>query len=135
MRHFLDFEKPIAELEGKIEELADDAVFDFVHLPVLFLSAEHLNQGLRRVRTALKPGGWVLVQVMGVSGPGLTPAVLRMWCALWGGEPSMIPARAEQLLTDAGFRDIRTLPPLPGPPVRNVVARRLPEHDNREAGR
>lgn len=120
--------------EGKIEELADDAVFDLVHLPALFLSAKHVNQGLRRVRTALKPGGWVLVQVLGVSGPGLTPAVLRLWSTLWGGEPSMIPARAEQLLADAGFGDIRTLPPLPGPPVRNVVGRRLPEPDNREAG-
>ncbi|MGH3904113.1 MAG: SAM-dependent methyltransferase [Pseudonocardiaceae bacterium] len=117
--------------DSRIEELTDDAVFDLVHVPALFLAAEHVRTGLGRVRTALKPGGWVLLQVPEEPGPGITPAVLRLWCVLWAGDASMSPARVEQMLAHTDYEDIRTFPPLPGPPVRYVVGRRPPGRDAR----
>lgn len=119
--------------DSPIAELADESVFDLVHLPVLFLGAQQVREGLRRVRTALKPGGWVLLQVPGEPSPGIPPAVLRLWCVLWGGEASMTPTRAEQMLAHADYEGIRTFPLLPGPPVRYVVGRRALGDDERAA--
>lgn len=109
---------------GGIETLSEDSVFDLAHVPVLFIPTEQVQEGTRRVRSALRPGGWVLLQVPDATGAGLMPAVLRLWCVLWGGDASMTPGRAEQLLREAGYQQVRTAPPLPGPPVRYVVGRR-----------
>ena len=114
--------------DSGVEELADDSAFDLVHLPILFLSTEHASRGLRRVRTALKPGGWVVLQLLATSGSGLTPAVLRLCCVLWGGDASMTPTRAERMLTDADYEDVRTFPAQPGLPLRYVVGRRPSRH-------
>lgn len=119
--------------DGGVEELADDSAFDLAHVPVLFLSAEHAGRGLRGVRTALKPGGWVLLQVLGAPGHNLTSAVLRLCGVLWGGEGRMTPGLAEQMLVDAEYEDVRTFPALPGLPLRYVVGRRPPGHDEGEA--
>lgn len=109
-----------------IEEWTDGSVFDLIHVPVLFLSTEHTEHGIRRIRTALKPGGWVLLQVLDVSGTGLTSPVLQLVGVLWSGGRRMTPAWAEQILADMDYRDIRIFPALPGPPVRYVVGRRPP---------
>ena len=90
--------------------LAEDSIFDLAHVPVLFIPAEHVREGLQRVWTALRPGGWLLLQVVDAKGDELGPAVLRLLGVLWGGADSMTTAQAEQILVDAEYREIRAFP-------------------------
>lgn len=63
--------------DSGVEELADDPVFDLVHLPILFLSAEHARFGLRRVQVG-RLGGAPSAGCFGLRAPpGRPAAVLR----------------------------------------------------------
>jgi SAM-dependent methyltransferase len=108
---------------GKVEDLDDDAVFDVAQVPIFFLPTDVLAEGLARVHKALRPGGWVVLQVLGAAGLDLRPSVLRLWCVVWGSE-AVAPERAASMLRRAEFEDVAVLPPIPGPPVRYVVGRR-----------
>jgi SAM-dependent methyltransferase len=110
--------------DGRLEDLADEEAFDLIHIPSMFMPVTDLQKGLARARRALRPGGWVLLQVLGRPGDSLLPAVARLWCTLWGGEP-FGPEEAVGMLASAGFAEARVVPPLPGPPVGHVVGRRL----------
>jgi SAM-dependent methyltransferase len=107
---------------GRVEDLDDDDVFDLVQVPILFLPDHALTEGFARVRKSLKPGGWVVLQVLGLPGTEL-PAVLRLMCVLYGSEGHS-PEHAASMLTDAGYEDVVVFPPLPGPPVSYVAGRR-----------
>jgi SAM-dependent methyltransferase len=108
---------------GKVEDLEDDAAFDLAQVPIFFLPTAVLPEGLARVHRALRPGGWVVLQVLGAAGQDLRPSVLRLWCVVWGSE-AVAPEQAASMLRRAQFQDVAILPPLPGPPVRYVVGRR-----------
>jgi SAM-dependent methyltransferase len=108
---------------GKVEDLDDDAVFDVAQVPIFFLPADVLAEGLARVHKALRPGGWVVLQVLGAAGLDLRPSVLRLWCVVWGSE-AVSPEQAAGMLRRAAFEEVVTFPPIPGPPVRYVVGRR-----------
>ena len=107
---------------GRVEDLDDEAMFDVVQVPIVFLPVDVLNKGLARVRTALKPGGWVVLQVIGLPGIDLPP-LLRLMYTLCGSEGRPLE-HAASALTDAGFEDVMVLPPLPGTPVSYAAGRR-----------
>jgi hypothetical protein len=84
-------------------------------VPVLFLPDDARTRGLGRVRKALRPGGWMVLQVLRVPGTGLPP-VLRLMCVLSGGE-GRSPEYAASMLRDTGYEEVAVFPPLPGTPV------------------
>ncbi len=94
-----------------IEDLRDEASFDVAWLPAFFLGAA-AKGAAARVRASLRPGGWVLLPVIGAAGDEHPKAVWAMVCDLWGG-PVLSIAEAEALLQEAGFNSIRTIA---GPP-------------------
>src|SRR5439155_20735683 len=72
------------ELRGqRVEALTDEAAYDFVFLPIVFLPTEVLRRGLAAVLRALKPGGWAGMGALGVSGDALAPALARLKATLW----------------------------------------------------
>jgi hypothetical protein len=107
---------------GRVEDLDEDGVFDLAQVPIFFVPDAVLTKGLASVRTALKPGGWVVLQVLGLPGTELPP-VLRLMSVLFGGAGHS-PEHASSMLTDAGYGDVVVFPPLPGPPVSYAAGRR-----------
>jgi hypothetical protein len=107
---------------GRVEDLDDDAIFEVVQVPILFLPDDALTEGLARVRTALRPGGWVVLQVLGLPGIELPP-LLRLMCVLSGSD-GRSPEDAASVLRDAGYEDVAAFPPLPGTPVSYVAGRK-----------
>ena len=91
-----------------VEDLRDEASFDFAWLPAFFLGEAAVNGAAERVRASLRPGGWVLLPLIGAVGDERQKAVWAMVCDLWGG-PSLSIPDAEALLQDAGFSAISTM--------------------------
>jgi 2-polyprenyl-3-methyl-5-hydroxy-6-metoxy-1,4-benzoquinol methylase len=109
--------------EQRVEDLEDESSFDLAHVPIFFLETPAVSDGLSRVLRALRPGGWVLMQVLAASGSDLSSSMLRLLCVLWGSEP-VVPEQAARIAEAAGYECVEVLPPLPGPPIRVVVGRR-----------
>lgn len=107
----------------RIEELDDEETFHLAQIPIQFLPTEVVIRGLQTTLRALVPGGWVILQVVAAPGPELTPAVLRLWTRLWGGE-ALLPDQAARLVDASGFAGAAVLPVFPGLPTRYVVGRR-----------
>jgi predicted O-methyltransferase YrrM len=106
-----------------VEALDEDSAFDLANVPIMFLPPGVAERGLQAVWKALRPGGWVLVQVVAMPGDGRVPAVTRLLCALWGSDPT-VPDRVVEMLNEAGYVDTAILPSWPGPPARHVVGRK-----------
>lgn len=117
----------------RVDDLDDQSAFDLAHVPIQFLDTDGLSQGLRRVRAALRPGGWLVLQMLGTSGAGLMPSVLRLLSVLWGSE-ALPPERAEAMVAGEGYEEVSSFPPLPGSPVGYVVGRRPPRPPRRQGG-
>lgn len=107
----------------RVEDLTDDCCYDLAWVPVMFLSAEVAARGLRRVRTALRPGGWAVLGSLAADGGELQPAVLRLVSLLYGSG-HLSPERAAAMLAAAGFESVRVLPAIPGVAPRTTVGRR-----------
>ena len=107
---------------GRVEELDEDGLFDLAQMPIFFLPDDVMTKGLARVRKALTPCGWVVLQIAGVPGAKLPP-VLRLMFVTYGSEVHS-PERAADMLTEAGYEDVTVFPPLPGTPVSYVAGRR-----------
>ncbi|MGH2722024.1 MAG: methyltransferase domain-containing protein [Actinomycetota bacterium] len=108
---------------GRVEDLDDRDAYDLVHLPAMFLAPATLDAGLSRVLTALRPGGWVLVQTLSRRGLPLSSAVAGLVCALWGGE-SRDAGPLGRSLTEAGFEPVLSFTATSGWPVDHVAGRR-----------
>jgi SAM-dependent methyltransferase len=106
-----------------VEALDEGSAFDLANVPIMFLPADVAERGLQAVWKALRPGGWVLVQVVAAPGDELVPAMTRLLCALWGSDPT-VPDRVLEMLDKAGYVDTAILPSWPGPPARHVVGRK-----------
>jgi hypothetical protein len=106
-----------------VEALRETSTFDLANVPTLFLPADVLDSGLRAVWTALRPGSWLITQVPPTSGEHLAPALFRLSCALCGSQPLSLE-QVKLMLDEAGYTQTSILPPLSGPFVRYVVARR-----------
>jgi 2-polyprenyl-3-methyl-5-hydroxy-6-metoxy-1,4-benzoquinol methylase len=105
-----------------IEELREEAAFDLAWVPVIFFPEEIVPRALSRVRTSLRPGGWILFPTIGAVGDDLQRSVWALQNELWGG-PVLGPDDAERLLADAKFSSIRTIVGPPWSPVLTVAQR------------
>jgi SAM-dependent methyltransferase len=117
-----------AGLQGRIqlreqsaEEITDERAFDLAWIPAPFVPHHALGHLVERVHRALKPGGWLLFATA-KPGDDLRGAALRFRVALYGGQPTT-KEEVEELLTEKGLTEVRTLP---GPPrdFKMVVAAR-----------
>ncbi|MFZ0117953.1 MAG: class I SAM-dependent methyltransferase [Pseudonocardiaceae bacterium] len=109
-----------------VQDLTDENRYDLAWVPVMFLPADVAARGLRRVRAALRPGGWVVLGSLAAEGDGLQPAVLRLVSLLFGSG-RLFPHHAAEMLGAAECESIRVLPAAPGVPIRMLVARRPPD--------
>lgn len=101
-----------------VEDFDADAVADLAHLPVVFIPPTVLPAAMKRIRTALKPGGWlVLSGIVSEDGDGST-----RWMAHQAGGSALTTADAATLATQAGFGE-PIEPPLPHGAPRVVVFR------------
>jgi hypothetical protein len=99
----------------RVEHLCDEESFELAWLPSFFIDAAVLPEALARVRTALRPGAWLLLPISGLAEPERTRAVFALVSQLWGG-PALTSAEAEARLAEAGFSNIRVLPSPPSAP-------------------
>lgn len=118
-----------AGLEGRIElrqvpaqDLRDEEAFDFAWLPGVFIPAGVLNAALARVRASLRPGGWLLLPIMGAAGENRHRAVGALMNELWGG-PVLSTTDGEALMKDAGLSSVRSMPGPPWAPTLIVAQR------------
>ena len=116
--------------QQRVEDMTDCAAFDFAWLPHMFLPLDVVKRGLRSVRTALRPGGWVLLVADSAPGMELELTVARLRNVVWGGD-RLSPEPLAELVTKAGFKRVQVLPPLgglffglPGTMLRPVVGQR-----------
>jgi SAM-dependent methyltransferase len=94
--------------KGSVEDLADEAAFDFVWLPAPFIPRAVLPKGISAVQRALKPGGWMLfVQFGGLTDLALALSALR---TTRSGGDVYSGDEVDALLRGAGFSDVRLLP-------------------------
>jgi len=107
-----------------VEDLADDGVFDFVHLAQMFIPDDAMARGARGVYRALAPGGWLVTAAVSAHGTELAQAVSRFRGASWGGGVRF-PEDVVRILREAGFAEPRTVPM--GGTLTPIIARRAPE--------
>ncbi len=107
----------------RVQDLTDERCYDLAWVPVLFMAADVAAQGLRRIRTALRPGGWAVLGSLAVDGTEIQPAVLRLVSLLYGSG-RLLPEHAAAMLTAAGFENVLVLPAMPGVATRTIVGRR-----------
>jgi len=108
--------------DQSIEDLRDEDAFDLIWIPSVFIPEHAIAQSLGRVRTALRPHGWLLFAVARPGDDPLTAAIVRFRTASFGGT-LFGPEGAAKLLEADGFRDVRVLPSPPGSTIALVAAR------------
>jgi precorrin-6B methylase 2 len=97
-----------------VEELEERQVFDLAFLPLPFIPARVVTEGLRRVTNALKPGGW-LVLPGSVYEPDTSGEIARWQTHLAGGT-LLTEAERVNLLQSAGYDTLTQVPVPPGSP-------------------
>ena len=97
-------------------------MFDLAFLPLPFIPARVVPEGLRRVMNALKPGGW-LVLPGSVYESGTSGEIARWQTHLAGGTV-LTEAERANLLHTAGLDTLTQLPVPPGSPP--LLAARRP---------
>jgi len=89
-----------------VATLADVEAFDLAYLPAYFVPEDAVLAALRRIRAALRPGGWILVPVRERAGSELS-RVVTSWqhpgCAVWTAQVT------ERRLLGAGFGDVHSI--------------------------
>jgi SAM-dependent methyltransferase len=99
-----------------VQDLTDVAQFDLAWMPAPFLPPHVFAEALRRVREALRPGGWLVVATGRFDGDALAVAVTR-WKTLSSGGTPLTADEACTALQDAGFAEVRDLHTPPGAPA------------------
>jgi SAM-dependent methyltransferase len=111
------------ELRNQDVALLDEPdTYTLAWLPAPFVPNAPLRAGVARLRTALVPGGWL---IMGHGKFGRDPvadAVGRFKTVAWGGT-ALDDEEAAVLLREAGFEDVRNLPTPPGAPALTAARR------------
>jgi hypothetical protein len=88
-----------------VAELTDEAVFDLAWVPQMFIPPAALDTGLARVRSALRPGGWVILALAGEGDAldnGHVSAYQSLFATTLGGGPMSVRQGAA-LLARRGF--------------------------------
>ena len=105
-----------------VQALEDHQVFDLAWLPLPFIPAAAVREGLPRVLRALRPGGWLLVPGSTFE-PGASREIARWQVHLTGGTMLSDGERGESLQA-AGFESPTPLSTPPGAPP--ILAARRP---------
>lgn len=113
----------IALREQRGEDLDDANAFDLAWLPSLFVPASAVEPIVSNLHRALRPGGWLLVPVLQISGDPLRDALARLRVAMFGGLIAE-PQEVAELLRAHGFVDVRALPAPPNALTCLVTGRR-----------
>src|SRR6185503_6873817 len=110
--------------EQGVEALDDTNAYDAVYFAVHFIPERFARPGLRRAHAALRSGGWIVTGATPFEDmPPPVAALSRLRETQWGS-PLWTVSETEQELRDAGFVDVRRVPPQPGPPVVWIAARK-----------
>lgn len=107
-----------------VSTLDDRAAYELVWLPAPFIPEAALRTGTQRVAEALVDGGWVMVGHGKYRGDPVEDAISKFKTVAFGGTV-LDDDHAQQLLRDAAFTDVMTIPtPLDAPAL--TVGRRAP---------
>jgi hypothetical protein len=90
-----------------VAELTDEAAFDLAWVPQMFIPPGAFDAGLARVRSALRPGGWVILALAGEDDgcDGRRVSAYRsLFATTLGGGPMSV-GRARALLARHGYLD------------------------------
>lgn len=97
-----------------VEDLNAIGRYDLAIIPQPFLSPRAFELGIERIRTALRPGGWMLVLALEVPvADPVAAAAARFRARLWGGG-ALSADELTAKLEVAGFEDARVDPPVGG---------------------
>lgn len=110
--------------DGVIEELADEAAFDFAWLPTMFIARPALEPAMERLLATLRPGGWATFGLYARPGDPFRDALADLRTVRQGGA-LISPQEVAELLEHAGFADVGVhSKPEWQPPVVYVAGRR-----------
>jgi SAM-dependent methyltransferase len=94
----------VAEMRDTIElrlqsvaAMTDENAFDLAWMPQMFIARDELEAGLARVRTALRPGGWLILALAGDSNGGRVDAYHALLATTLGGGPMAVQEGTELL--------------------------------------
>lgn len=105
-------ERRVEFLAAGVEELEFDGDYDLALIPQPFLSPDAFGAGLRRVRAALAPAGWLVVLTLDLPGDDpLAAASRRVRARLWGGG-ALGEAELIEMLEGHGFEGAHAHPPV-----------------------
>jgi SAM-dependent methyltransferase len=94
----------------RVEDLRDEAAYDFVWLPQMFLDDSALAAALATCRRSLRAGGWLVsAWVSNDGGRDLGSALARLRNVAWGGRVRG-PEAVGGVLAAAGLESVRWLP-------------------------
>jgi predicted O-methyltransferase YrrM len=99
-----------------VADLDDADAFDLAWVPAPFVPRAPLEQGLTRIATALRPGGWVLLGHGRFGADPIDDAVTRFKTVVYGGTP-LDDDEAQTLLRTTGFVEVFSLASPPGAPA------------------
>lgn len=108
-----------------IQDLEDIGCYAMAWVPAPFIPEPALREGLRRVATALVPGGWAVLGYGRPTGTPIEQAVTRFKTVCYGGT-ALDPERASALLAGVGLVDISMPATPPGAP--GITIGRLPPY-------
>jgi SAM-dependent methyltransferase len=94
----------VAEMRERIElrlqsvaAMTDENAFDLAWMPQMFIARDELDAGLARIWTALRPGGWIIFALAGVSDGGRIGAYHALLATTVGGGPMGVQEGTELL--------------------------------------
>ncbi len=105
------------------EEISERQAFDLVFVPSAFIPGTALEAVVRCGAAALKPGGWLLLVILGPNLDGLATALARFRVSTWGGT-YLTEDAGVTLLSRCGLADARHLLGRPGAPFGFAAGRR-----------
>ncbi len=101
-------------LSHGVESLGASGRYDLALIPQPFLSREAFEEGIVRIRSSLRPGGWLLVLALDVpEADPVAAAASRVRARLWGGG-AVSAGELIDCLDLAGFEHSRANPPVGG---------------------
>lgn len=116
-------EERITLIAGRLEDFVDPEGFDLIWVPSFFISEAVLDQALLRVYQATRPGGKVVMGIMGGSEDALAEAVDRLFTVRSGGS-SMSVDEGMARLRRSGFDGVIEIEKTWQIPLRLVLASR-----------
>lgn len=90
-----------------VRTLDDEQAFDLCWLPVGFIAPDAIDETLRRMALATRPGGWIVLGMFGGASK-LAAALAQLRAARFGGT-FLRPREAESRLREAGWTDVRSI--------------------------